>query len=305
MPLKDWELSGVSDLLQEEDIPVLMQLARNITKNITDIDSRQKALDYIRVHSEDLSTLLNKRIITKEILFKYLHKKKVAVTVDFTKHNLVKKVINYWIKEFEKTLQTNDFCALTEETSPSTSTQQPKSTPKFIPTVAECEFPIHTLARKFTEWFFDLYNKNSLKMEDFWSDASMLLKILVGEDCNANECQDSTSLLHILSEAKNQFGFFYNPNLSHGGVQGRMDIHGMVLVLACGTLHSQHGCVGVFECVFGLLRDPFAGNNWKAKSIQLWLRSKDAPSIPSLEGSDSLREILALPVPQVPQDELT
>uniref|UniRef100_A0A1A9VWJ3 Uncharacterized protein n=1 Tax=Glossina austeni TaxID=7395 RepID=A0A1A9VWJ3_GLOAU len=305
MPLKDWELSGMSDLLQEENIPILMQLAKNITKHVTDIDSRQKALDYICVHSEDSSTLLNKRIITKEILFKYLHKKKIAVTVDFTKHNLVKKVINYWIKEFEKALQT-DACALTkEENSPSTSTQQPKSAAEFVPTVSECEFPIHLLARKFAEWFFDLYNKNSLKIEDFWSDAYMLLKILGNEDCNVNECQDSASLVYILSEARNQFGFFYNPNLSHAGVQGRMDIHGMVLVLACGTLHIQQGCVGVFECVFGLLRDPFADNNWKAKSIQLWLRSKAAPSIPSLEGSDCLKEILALPVPQVPQDELT
>lgn len=265
-----------------------------------------EALDYIYVHSEDSATLLNKKFITKEILFKYLHEKEIAITVDFTKYNLVQKVITYWSKRFEETSQTTNSRTLTtEESKLSTSTQQLRTTEGFIPTEADCESPIHLLAIKFAEWFFELLNKSSLKLEDFWTDASLLLKISVDEDCNVNECQDSASLLHILSQVKNQFGFFYNPNLSYAGVQGRMDRHGMVLVLACGTLHTQHECVGMFECVFGLLRDPFADNNWKAKSIQLWLRSKAAPSIPSLEGSDSLKEIYALPVPQVSQDELT
>uniref|UniRef100_D3TQS7 H cysteine-type endopeptidase n=1 Tax=Glossina morsitans morsitans TaxID=37546 RepID=D3TQS7_GLOMM len=306
MPLKDWERSGISDLFEEKNIHILRQVAKNVTKGLIDLESRQKALDYIYVHSEDSATLLNKKCITKEILFKYLHEKEIAVTVDFTKYNLVQKIITYWYKRFEQTSQTTNSRTLTTaEATASTSTQQPTTTGGFIPTEADCESPIHLLARKFAEWFFELLNKSSLKLEDFWTDASLLLEISVDEDCNVTECQDSTSLLHILSQVKNQFGFFYNPNLSYGGVQGRIEKHGMVLVLACGTLHTQHECVGIFECVFGLLRDPFADNNWKAKRIQLRLRSTAAPSIPSLEDSDCLKEIYALPVPEVSQDELT
>ena len=33
------------------------------------------------------------------------------------------------------------------------------------------------------------------------------------------------------------------------GVRGRLDPHGLVVVLSCGTLHNQHTVCGVFEQV--------------------------------------------------------
>jgi hypothetical protein len=42
----------------------------------------------------------------------------------------------------------------------------------------------------------------------------------------------------------------YNPNLCEEGVRGRLDPHGLVLVLACGTLHNHQTVCGVFEQVF-------------------------------------------------------
>ena len=44
-----------------------------------------------------------------------------------------------------------------------------------------------------------------------------------------------------------------------------------MLVLACGTLHNQTTACGVFEQVFGLIRDPSSDNNWKIKYTELRL----------------------------------
>lgn len=78
-----------------------------------------------------------------------------------------------------------------------------------------------------------------------------------------------------------------------------MEHHGIVLILCCGTLHTHASVsVGVFESVFGLMRDPFSDNNWKIKNIKMQLQS--TPSIgmqklPQLDNCDSLQQFMALP----------
>jgi Domain of unknown function (DUF4518) len=78
-----------------------------------------------------------------------------------------------------------------------------------------------------------------------------------------------------------------------------MEHHGIVLILCCGTLHTHASVsVGVFESVFGLMRDPFSENNWKIKNIKMQLRSSSAigmHKLPQLENCDSLQQFMALP----------
>lgn len=256
-------------------------------------------MEYIFTHTDDCLTLLNRKAITKEILFKYLHSKQIPFQKDFTKTNLAKRVVEYWNSECpiedekryqnglaNECLQSTELACVTHNTHSSTSLSQ------------ESEFPINLLARKFSEWFFNNYNQNLLKPQDFWPDARLMLQITASDGCEEHSCDNANSLLDTLYETRKLFHFFFNPNLTHSGVQGRMDIHGLVLVLACGTLHTQMDCVGIFECSFGLMRDPFSENNWKTKTIQLMLRSKGAPSNPSLQESDTLKEALTLPVSQ-------
>lgn len=268
-------------------------------------------MDYIFTHSTDCLTLLNKRAVTKEILFKYLHSKRITLSTDFTKALLIQKVIEYWNsatstlppKQEETHIQSNSSCTSVngeDEPTPLPQTltilynNRLPSTTSFT---EESEFPINLLARKFSEWFFNNYNQNKLKPQDFWPDARLYLQITASDGCDVQDCDNSSTAVDILYEVQKLFGFFFNPNLTHAGVQGRMDVHGLVLVLACGTLHTQTDCVGIFECTFGLMRDPFSENNWKTKTIQLMLRSKGAPTTPSLKESDTLREALSLPVP--------
>ncbi|XP_013100775.2 uncharacterized protein C3orf38 homolog [Stomoxys calcitrans] len=303
MPITNKEKLGLMDLLEP---PILIQVARSVTKNVVDISTPEEALEYILTHSSDCLTLLNKKAITKEILFRYLHRKKISISSDITKAILVNKVIEYWndttnlMPEIEaKTEDSTEYPALAESAIGDSNVLSNKHIPTITSIASDqSEFPINLLARKFSEWFFNNYNQHTLKHEDFWQDARLLLQITASDGSDLQDCDSSCSTLETLYETQQRFGFFFNPNLSHSGVQGRMDVHGLVLVLACGTLHTHVDCVGIFECIFGLLRDPFSENNWKTKTIKLMLRSKGAPSIPSLQESDTLREALTLPVPE-------
>ena len=73
-------------------------------------------------------------------------------------------------------------------------------------------------------------------------------------------------------------GLVFNANDTPNGYRGRINEHGMAKIAVCGTVHkctlaSAYEICGVFEQLFGLLRDPLDNNRWKIKftdlSIQL------------------------------------
>ncbi|XP_075156197.1 uncharacterized protein C3orf38 homolog [Haematobia irritans] len=302
MPFSTSEKNGIIDLL---DPHILIQIARSVTKNVVDITTADDALEYIFTHTSDIQTLLNKKAITKEILFKYLHSKRVSLESNFTKAVLVNRVIEYWKASEDLTKEETD---ATNQCGTSRSYESHHNgnsnvlnqgyDSSIASPASEPDFPINLLARKFSEWFFNNYNQHTLKLNDFWQDVRLIMEITASDGSDIQDCDNALSTLEVLYGEQERFGFFFNPNLSHSGVQGRMDVHGLVLVLACGTLHTQQACVGIFECIFGLLRDPFCENNWKTKNIKLILRSKGVTSTPSLLESDTLHEALALPVPE-------
>merc|ERR1712154_260236 len=76
-----------------------------------------------------------------------------------------------------------------------------------------------------------------------------------------------------------------NPNLCEEGVRGKLSPHGLVMVLACGTLHNQNTVCGVFEQVFGLIRDPGAENNWKIKQTEARLVGGQVEVVPNVNTS--------------------
>jgi hypothetical protein len=165
-----------------------------------------------------------------------------------------------------------------------------------------CE--IRELAHQFTHWFYSMLNQaevqcqgTQLGVEHFWADCNMCL-VLNSEKCSLKlEVKSNASeVVQLLSDTKTQNKLYFNPNLSHEGVQGRTDVHGLVIVLACGTLHQQDKCVGIFEQLFGLIRDPSAGNNWKIKYTELCLKSESViTSLPTVAEESLLRSISSMP----------
>ncbi|KAL3285369.1 hypothetical protein HHI36_019476 [Cryptolaemus montrouzieri] len=133
---------------------------------------------------------------------------------------------------------------------------------------------ITALAEQFSQWFYELLNENHLSSEHFFPDVSLNLSTVSNGEENSNSVEKNPEdVTNCLLNTKMQYDLFFNPNLSKEGVRGQMDPHGLVMVIVCGTLHSKSVCVGVFEQMFALARDPFAENNWKIKRTDLRLRS--------------------------------
>lgn len=99
-----------------------------------------------------------------------------------------------------------------------------------------------------------------------------------------HECVDGSHLVaERLQEIVTAERLILNPNVTAGGVSGKMSRHGLVMVLACGTVHRGSDVLGVFEQTFGLVRDPLMENNWRVKFTNLTMQSGAAPSIINLQ----------------------
>ena len=61
--------------------------------------------------------------------------------------------------------------------------------------------------------------------------------------------ENASDVCDMLRNVVHRHSLIFNPNLCEEGVRGTLDPHGLVLVLACGTLHNQHTVCGVFEQV--------------------------------------------------------
>lgn len=182
---------------------------------------------------------MNRKLITKVLIFQYLNARNVSVTADFSKPILLERLLEFWNHKFSD--QSN-------EKSECTSVDQ---------RAKEDQFPIHQMSRQFSTWFFKMYNESQLKIEDFWADAEYSVEMIAsGQLVRQEQGYGSQSLLELIQSLHSQDNLLFNPNDCHDGIQGRMDAHGLVMVLCCGTLHSPGVFVGVFECMFGLLRDP-------------------------------------------------
>lgn len=130
----------------------------------------------------------------------------------------------------------------------------------------------------------------------FFNDAKLKLSLISNEDCDNTLVEDDPiEIANTLQRVKYEHHLYFNPNFSTEGVQGRIDPHGLVMVLVCGTLHIQETMAGVFEQVFALARDPFSDNNWKVKHTELILRSQGVTNQPRLCDSDLTSDLLALP----------
>lgn len=229
----------------------------------------------ISIHSSSLQSILNRKAITKEILFRYLTQNSVQIrSINSTKLDLVEQILQFWNADEQR----ENFQQMRLQSFP------------------EENFPINVMARQFSEWYFKNWNDTSLTSNDFWADCSILLRLTDSSNSIEEEIQGNQNVHHQLHELRAKYNLFFNPNNTHEGIQGRFDPHGLVFVLTCGTIHTTELCVGIFEAVFVLARDPFAENNWKVKSKKIIVCSKQVTlDQPTLNDCPSLQELVILP----------
>lgn len=232
-------------------------------------------------YSPDELSILKRKSVTRDVLFEYLHKKNVAIPVPTTKSVLIDKICRLWNLQvapykFEETPQSN------------TVNKQKESS---------AEENIEVLGEKFAEWFYNMINTSPvIGSEHFWRDCTLTLNLLSDvQTVTEKVSDDCEKIAALLSTTKTAHNLFFNPNLTKEGVKTKMNPHGLVVVMVCGTLHTDKECVGVFEQVFGLARDPFSDNNWKIKNTKLNLRSKSGVcALPRLCDAEGATDCLTI-----------
>lgn len=270
------------------------------------------AVDVILLHSSSVHSILNRRAITKEILFKYLHDKHVPVTNNFTKQLLIEKILQFWRQSFCSTHDGNHSVQITElpvvdydddDDSEVAMSEMDVLPAPIIDNSDQQHFPINQMARKFAHWFYEQLNTGTLREIDFWRDVNCSAQFLERGVCFVDEelCSN-TNVLAFCHSLRTHYELYFNLNESHSGTQGRIDSHGLVLVLSCGTLHKTDQMVGTFECVFGLARDPFSENNWKINLMKMRLhnnpmRQQQQQQAIALDEFETLAPLLSLTVP--------
>lgn len=214
-----------------------------------------EAIEVIIKYSPNELSILKRKLVTKEVLFDYLHERDIVTPLPTTKSALIDIICNCWnLKKL--TIEFED--CKSDDTSDATTEN------------------IVQLGEKFSEWFYNMLNTSVvIGPEHFWRDANMILNLISDTQTITEEVKgDSEKIAAVLSSTKNLHNLFFNPNLTKEGIKTKMNPHGLVIVEVCGTLHTNTECVGVFEQAFGLARDPFSENNWKIKCTQVNLRSK-------------------------------
>lgn len=174
------------------------------------------AYKIVLLHSESVSSILNRKPISKEILFKYLTDNNIPVTSNFTKVTLVEQVIEFW--------RNTEHCNRVIQHQESIHQQQPHHHHHSAESLINKSesFPVNIMSRNFSSWFFKNLNENSIQLNDFWNDASCIVKMI---DSSRDVKEDSTIssglVLNLLFSIKTQFNFYFNPNLSYDGTRGK------------------------------------------------------------------------------------
>lgn len=266
----------------------------------------------ILLHSTSTSSILNRKAITKEHLFKYLHNKQIPVTSEFTKQLLIEKTVQFWKQTF---YFVDDDANETINQRPNRIQEQiiesQSPTNETIPLNPE-QFPINQMARNFANWFYDNLNANRLQVSDFFCDCQCTVNFFENQQCLMMEnYSGAQAVLEFCQSLLSKYNLYLNLNISHSGTQGRIERHGLVLVLTCGTLHKINQFVGTFEAIFGLSRDPFSQNNWKMNQINLRLHNFNTQQSqhllstsdqPTLDNSQSIVPFLNLSMPSGDDD---
>ncbi|KAK9512219.1 hypothetical protein O3M35_000688 [Rhynocoris fuscipes] len=294
--LSEVEKAYIADLLQTLPSEDLIELAKRMTEGILKPSDRNDSINAILLHTPDIKTLLAKRKFTKAILFKYLHSKNVSFPGNAEKLVLIDLLLKYWERNaiLHTQSQTNVSIGATSQAQVSNTSVATNSD----------DLGVKALAVKFVEWFYSRINASVIHLktnesnneeklieDDFWSDAKLAINVTGGSgEVIANYfAESSEECLKLISNSCAEHSIFFSPNLREDGTRGTTEPHGMILVMNCGTLHSTNGhrCVGLYEQVFGLIKDPVR-DIWKIKMTKLNLRSQDVKSAPVLPESNQL-----------------
>ncbi|KAL1140537.1 hypothetical protein AAG570_000467 [Ranatra chinensis] len=255
-----------------------------------------EAVEVITTYEDDLRSLLNRKKITKAVLFSYLHWKKLHPSATADKATLVETILDLRLGNTVSFSEPSTSESVTISSMKSIVKQQYGTSETNSLTNSGCSSEqVDVMALKFTEWFYQLVNEDFIKKggltlseADFWKDCNISIKLSNETDSETLEAHSNEDAVSAMRGVVRTHNLFFSPNLTKSGVKGKFEPHGIVLVVACGTLHRGAGdCIGIFEQLFSLIKDPLCSDNWKIKSTDMRLKTKaDIQEKPTVKDGD-------------------
>ena len=299
--LTEAEKHGISELLSRLSVTDLQSLAQTVTSKMLVPETSAEAISAIILHTDRAVDLLKRKKIKKEVLFKYLHFKRVSIEAVSDKSVHVARVLEVWGAaetgdmtviddnsldtppapvpsrntshtslcsldlsvsrdvlynrglELRRSGSSTSIMNCDENSCSSFSFSEQSNEAAASLTEVQCQ----EMAVSFVRWFYHLLNTSvesdcpDWNSSHFWPDASARVSVVSqGEvreclEVNNNSEETCRMLVNVFRSHKLKC----NPNLCQEGVRGKLSPHGLVMVLACGTLHNQNNVCGVFEQV--------------------------------------------------------
>ncbi|KAK3586822.1 hypothetical protein CHS0354_020038 [Potamilus streckersoni] len=149
------------------------------------------------------------------------------------------------------------------------------------------------LGESFARWFYQILNSHNPSTGDapedfgphhFWDEVTLTVYTngpVQSQDDFKGSVLVSQRMLALVKEDQ----LIFNANIGPEGLFVKASPHGLVLIMVCGTLHRGNSCLGIFQQVFGIVRDPRYDNNWKVKVMKLSLKSTEVMVMPKLTGN--------------------
>ena len=152
---------------------------------------------------------------------------------------------------------------------------------------------IQALGEQFARWFYEMLNSfnptvagtaKDFGPHHFWDDAKIRIVSVTPSPSTEEYVGPQLVADRLISFAKEE-QLLFNPNIGQDGLFVKSSRHGLVMILVCGTIHRSNECLGVFQQVFGIIKDPRFNDNWKIKVTYLDVKSSQVTAMPKLEGN--------------------
>ncbi|EEC16796.1 conserved hypothetical protein [Ixodes scapularis] len=277
--LTEREQQGLAKIIGALELPDVIALAQTVTCKQIKLTDRSEAERAILSGTQSPADLLRRKKILRELLFRYLWSESVFVAPALAKSDLIHACLQHW-QALPDGVSTNTATPFSHGVSSESSFQE-------------------KLGLEFTNWFFAQLNAESDKLghQHFFSNCS--LKVAAAQDSSPS------NLLSIRgSEAASRFLWqlaggsrrMFHPNIR--SVKCQVEDHGMARIQVSGVIHEYRSCVGLFDCTFGLVRDPAAAAHetdiWKLQFVEVRLRVSRLGSVTAAVVSTSAQNDVSM-----------
>lgn len=261
--LTEREQQGLSKIIGALELADVIALAQTVTCKQIKLTERSEAERAILSGTQNPADLLRRKKILRELLFRYLWSESVFVAPALAKSDLISACLQHW--QEDASLKSGQFPAHDGEKDGK---------------VTEASFQ-EKLGSEFTNWFFAQLNAEGEKLGHQHFFANCHLRVQCFETHAGRE--NPPRVLSIRgSEAASRFMWqlaggarrMFHPNVR--SVKCQVEEHGLARIHVNGVVHEYNSCMGLFECGFGLVRDPTTtaaeSDVWKLQFVEVILK---------------------------------